>query len=78
MWEVMVPTEVAYLNMIKRVWTVQNFLLALTIDSLLFGEIEARLWLDNETVRADQTWGKQAFVLLTTIRLSLKNFVVRV
>ena len=78
MWEVMVPTEVAYLNMIKRVWTVQNFLLALTIDSLLFGEIEARLWLDNETVRADQTWGKQALVLLTTIRLSLKNFVVRV
>lgn len=50
----MVPTEVAELNMIKRVRTVQDFLLALTIDSLLFGEIEARLWLDNETVRADQ------------------------
>ena len=74
----MVPTEIAYLNMIKRVRTVQDFLLALTIDGLLFGEIKARLWLDDETVRADQTRGKQALVLLTTIRLSLKNFVVRV
>ena len=51
----MVPTEVANLNMIERVRTVQDLLLALTIDSLLFREIEARLWLDNETVRAYQT-----------------------
>ena len=51
----MVTAKVAYLHMIKRVRTVQNFLLALTVDGLLFGEIEARLRLDNETVRADQT-----------------------